>query len=153
TWAASVWFREQEQGSFAMKVPRLVVLLALVLALSSCMQLRTPEVTSQDCTVAVPAGFTRIFIGTSAHSSQPSGTSFDDPLDGSTADKFDAILRSISEGHHPSLGTQTNIASENLIVCLTSGTFQTRGQYDWELHLGHTQGSAQGFTVEKNWKI
>lgn len=136
-----------------MKVPRLVPPLTLVLALSSCMQLRTPEVTSQDCAVAVPAGFTRIFIGASAHSSQPTGTSFDDPLDGSTADKFDAILRTISEGQNPTWGTQTNIAPQNLIVCLTSGTFQTRGQYDWEIRLGHTQGSELGFTVEKNWKI
>src|SRR5262249_38310526 len=81
------------------------------------------------------------------------GTSFDDPLDGSTADKFDAILRSISEGQHPTWGTQTNIGPQNLIVCLTSGTFQTRGQYDCAIHLGHTQASELSFTVEKNWKI
>ncbi len=136
-----------------MKVVRFVILAALVLALASCMQLRTPEVTSQDCTVAVPTGSTRIFIGTSAHGGQQSGTSFDDPLDGSSAEKFDTILRTISEGQHPTWGTQTNIAPENLIVCLTSGTFQTNGQYDWVFGLGHTQGKTLGFTLEKNWKI
>src|SRR5215510_5060412 len=102
----------------------------LVLALTSCMRLSSDrEVTSQDCTASVPAGFTRIFIGSKAHAG--SGKSFDDPLDGSTADKFDAILRTISEGRRPTLGTQSNIAPQNLIVCLTSGTFQTNGQYDW----------------------
>jgi hypothetical protein len=136
-----------------MKVLRFVVLAALVLALASCMQLRTPEITSQDCTVAVPKGSTRIFIGTPVRGGQQSGTSFDDPLDGSSAEKFDTILRTISEGQHPTWGTQTDIAPENLIVCLASGTFLTDGQYDWEIHLGHTQGSEQGFTVEKNWKI
>ncbi len=136
-----------------MKVPRFVVLAALVLALTSCMQLQTPEVTSQDCTVAVPKGSTRIFVGKPASGGKQSGTSFDDPLDGSSAEKFDAILRTISEGQHPTWGTQTNIAPENLIVCLTSGTLQTNGQYDWEIHLGHTQGKALGFTAEKNWKI
>jgi hypothetical protein len=136
-----------------MKVPRFVVSVALVLALASCIQLRTPEVTSQDCTVAVPTGFTRIFIGTPAHGGQQSGASFSDPLDGSTAEKFDTILRTISEGQHPTWGTQTNIAPDNLIVCLTSGTFPTNGQYDWKLGLGHTQGKPQGFTVEQNWRI
>lgn len=136
-----------------MKVPHFVALAPLVLLLTSCMQLKTPEVTSQDCTVAVPQGSTRIFIGPTARSGQPSGTSFDDPLDGSTADKFDTILRTISEGQHPTWGSQSNIAPENLIVCLASGTFHTRGQYDWTLNEGHTQGSELGFTVEKNWKI
>jgi hypothetical protein len=137
-----------------MKVARLIVLAALVLALASCMQLRTPEITSQDCTVAVPQGSTRIFIGTPVRGGQQSGTSFDDPLDGSSAEKFDTILRTISEGKHPTWGTQTNIAPENLIVCLTSGTFQTNGQYDWSLDLQqHTQGASRGFTAEKGWKI
>jgi len=124
---------------------------ALVLALASCMHLSTPEVTSRACVVAVPSGSTRIFIGSKAHAG--SGTSFDDPLDGSTAQKFDTILRSISEGRQPTLGSQSNIAPQNLIVCLTSGTFQTEGQYDWTLHLGHTQQSDRGFTVEQNWQI
>jgi hypothetical protein len=126
---------------------------ALILALVSCKPL-VPEVTSQDCTVsAVPADFTRIFIGVPARGGQQSGASAKDPLDGTTADKFDAILRTISEGQHPTWGTQKDIAPQNLIVCIASGTFQTNGQYDWNLDKGHTQGSNLGFTAEKNWKI
>ncbi|MBZ5508178.1 MAG: hypothetical protein LAO78_22180 [Acidobacteriia bacterium] len=136
-----------------MNVARLVFLPALILALASCKPL-TPEVTSQDCTVsAVPAGFTRIFIGAPARGGQQSGISANEPLDGTTADKFDTILRTIAQGERPTWGAQKNIAAENLIVCIASGTFQTNGQYDWTMHLGHTQGSQRGFTVEKNWKI
>src|ERR1051326_4887253 len=134
-----------------MKFALVVLPAALVLALASCMGLASPEITSQDCVVPAPPGSTRIFIGTKAHAG--SGTSFDDPLDGSTADKFDAILRTISEGRRPTLGTQTNIAPQHLIVCLSSGTFQTNGQYDWKLLVGHTQQSDRGFTVEQGWKI
>jgi hypothetical protein len=135
-----------------MKFALVITPMVLMLALASCRPLN-PEVTSQDCIVPVPASFTRIYIGTPAPGGRQSGTSFDDPLDGTTAEKFDAILRSISEGQNPTWGTQTNIPPENLIVCLASGVFQTNGQYDWELHLGHTQGSTLGFTVERNWKI
>src|SRR5947209_213794 len=136
-----------------MKLALVALPAALMLSLASCKPLASPEVTSQDCIAAVPAGFTRIFLGAQARGGQPPGASFDDPLDGSMADKFDAILRTISEGHHPTWGAQTNIAPENLIVCLTSGVFQTNGQYDWKLNLGHIQGSTRGFTVEQNWKI
>jgi hypothetical protein len=134
-----------------MKVSLFCVLLAVVLGLSSCLSL-SPEVTSQDCVGAVPAGATRIFIGLSS-SGAHSGTSFDDPLDGSTAEKFDAILSSISSGQRPALGSQSDIAPQNLIVCLTNGTFRTNGQYDWDISQGHTGGSTLGFTVEKGWKI
>ncbi len=111
------------------------------------------KVTSQDCRAAAPAKFTRIYIGMPAHGGQGSGTSFDDPLDGSTAEKFDTILRSIAEGQNPTWGAQSNIASENLVVCLDSGTFQTEGQYDWTIGVGHSQGSSRGFTLGKDWKI
>jgi hypothetical protein len=135
-----------------MKFPFVCVLAASILALASCHPL-APEVTSQDCVVPVPAGSTRIFIGQPAKGGKQSGASFDDPLDGSTAEKFDAILSTISLGQHPTWGSQTNIAPENLIVCLASGTFQTNGQYDWNIGKGHTANSTLGFTVEKNWKI
>src|SRR5579864_7233112 len=92
--------------------------LALVLALASCKPLSSPEELSQDCTVAAaPANFTRIFIGTPAHGGTQSGASAKDPLDGTTAQKFDTILRTIAEGEHPTWGAQRNIAPENLIVC------------------------------------
>ncbi|HKV91250.1 MAG TPA: hypothetical protein VJW20_01740 [Candidatus Angelobacter sp.] len=136
-----------------MKAAYFLFLATMELILVSCIH-TNPEVTSQDCTVAAtPAGFTRIFIGTPAPGGKQSGTSFDDPLDGSSADKFDTILRTISEGQQPTWGTQANIPPQNLIVCLASGTFQTRGQYDWEFGKGHSMGQPLGFTVEKNWKI
>jgi hypothetical protein len=136
-----------------MKSARFVLLPVLVLGLVSCKPL-VPEVTSQDCTVsAVPADFKRIFIGVPARGGQQSGTSAKDPLDGTSADKFDTILRTIAEGQRPTWGTQQNIPPENLIVCMASGTFQTNGQSDWIQHLGHTQRKEQGFTVRKNWKI
>jgi hypothetical protein len=124
----------------------------LVFALVSCKPL-APEVTSQDCLAAAPASFTRIFIGMPARGASQSGTSFDDPLDGSTAAKLDTILRSIVAGQNPTWGAQRNIASENLIVCLASGTFLTEGQYDWTIGLTRSQDSVRGFTVGKNWKI
>lgn len=136
-----------------MKLARLLLLPAIISALVSCKPL-VPEVTSQDCAVStVPADFTRIFIGAPARGGQQSGVSASDPLDGTSADKFDTILRTIAEGQRPTWGTQKNIPPQNLIVCLDRGTFQTNGQFDWVIDLGHTQGSSRGFTVEKNWKI
>ena len=136
-----------------MKFARFILPPALILALVSCRPL-APEVISQDCTVAaVPANFTRIFIGVPARGGHQSGASAKDPLDGASAEKFDTILRTIAEGRQPTWGAQKNIPQENLIVCIASGTFQTNGQYDWDLDKGHTQGSNLGFTVEKNWKI
>src|SRR6476620_7398564 len=95
----------------------LVLVLVLVLALASCKPLSSPEVISHDCTVAAaPANFTRIVIGTPAHGGPQSGTSAKDPVDGTTAQKFDTLLRSIAEGEHPTRGTERNIAPENPIV-------------------------------------
>ena len=136
-----------------MKFARFSLPSALILALASCIPL-DPEVISQDCAVpVVPANFTRIFIGSPARGGQQAGTSADDPLDGTSADKFDTILRTIAEGQQPTWGTQKNIPQENLIVCLASGTFQTNGQSDWIIDVGHTKGAPRGFTVERNWKI
>lgn len=137
-----------------MRFSPFILAIALVLSLSSCKPLGPPEVISQDCAVAaVPANFTRIFIGTPARGGSQSGTSAKDPLDGTTAQKFDTILRSIAEGENPTWGTQRNIAPQNLIVCIASGTFQTEGQYDTEFQFGHPTAIHRGFTVEKNWKI
>src|SRR5579864_7689983 len=127
--------------------------LALILAVASCRTL-APEVISQDCAVAaVPANFTRIYIGKPASGGSQSGTSAKDPLDGTTAQKFDTILRTIAEGNYPTWGAQQNIPPQNLIVCIASGTFQTEGQYDTVFEFGPPPGSHRGFTVEKNWKI
>lgn len=125
----------------------------LVLALVSCISPES-EFPSRDCTGAVPAQFTRIFIGAPAPHGQQSGTSALDPLDGATADKFDTILRTIADGQRPTWGTQSQIAPENLVVCIGPGTFQTNGQYDWSIPEGHKAGANHvGFTVERNWKI
>lgn len=137
-----------------MKFSPFILATTLVLSLSSCKPLAPPEVISQDCAVAAaPANFTRIFIGTPARGGSQSGTSAKDPLDGTTAQKFDTVLRSIAEGEHPTWGAQKNIAPQNLIVCIASGTFQTEGQYDTVFQFGPPPGSHHGFTVEKNWKI
>ena len=106
----------------------------------------------QDCIAPVPQGFTRIFIGTPVPGGQQSGSSYTDPLDGTTAAKLDTILSSIANGQNPTWGAQANIPPQNLIVCLGSGTFQTNGQYDWRFNR-HIAGSTLGFTVEKNWKF
>lgn len=132
---------------------RLLLVFPAVIALVSCGS-NAGEFPSLDCTGPVPAQFTRIFIGTPAAGGQQSGTSAGDPLDGTTADKFDTILRTIAEGKRPTWGTQTQIAPENLIVCINAGTFETNGQFDWVVTLGHNKGANNtGFTVEKNWRI
>ena len=128
------------------------LVLPLALACTGCLALKT-NFPSSDCTGAVPAGFTRIFIGAPAPGGSQSGTSADDPLDGTTADKFDTILRSVAEGERPTWGTQQNIGPENLVACIEKGTFETNGRYDWSIDVGHTLGSELGFTVQKNWRI
>ncbi|HEV2964037.1 MAG TPA: hypothetical protein VG649_19580 [Candidatus Angelobacter sp.] len=101
---------------------------------------------SSDCTVKnLPQGFSRIFIASNpagsakANHSDGSGK-LNDPYDGSTAEKFDAILRSRSESNQ-----------QNLIVCIGPGTFQTEGTYDFVVNLPHK--TARGFTLNKNWKV
>ena len=105
---------------------------------------------SSDCTIKdLPQGFSRIFISFLANASKSntpatghqagSGTA-KDPYDGSTAEKFDGILRSRSEAHQ-----------QNLIVCIGPGTFETEGTYDFIINVPHK--SARGFTLNTNWKI
>lgn len=108
---------------------------------------------SSDCRGAAPTGFTRIFIGAPASRGSQSGTSADDPLDGTSAEKFDTILRTIVEGKRPTWGAQQNIGPENLVVCINTGTFPTDG-------FAHTipgdpdaDPRSAGFAVGKNWKI
>ncbi|HEX7287340.1 MAG TPA: hypothetical protein VF532_14230 [Candidatus Angelobacter sp.] len=125
----------------------------LVLALTSCISPES-EFASSDCTAPVQPGFTRIFIGVPARRGQQSGTSAQDPLDGTTADKFDTILRTIADGQRPTWGLQSQIPPQNLVVCIGPGIFHTNGQYDWRIASGHRLGAhSVGFTVEKNWKI
>lgn len=132
----------------------LCFVLLVALASIGCIGLN-PGFPSADCRGAAPAGFTRIFIGTPSPGGLQSGISADDPLDGTTAEKFDGILRSIVEGKHPTWGTQQNIGPQDLVVCITRGTFATNG-------FAHPvpgdpgadpQSSDSGFAVGKNWKI
>jgi hypothetical protein len=97
---------------------------------------------SQDCSGSVPAGYTRIFIA-DRHDGKPGTGSPSDPFDGSTADKFDKLLRSRSEG-----------GVTHLIVCIGPGTFQTEGSGDYVQDQGHVYPShPAGFTVNQGWRI
>lgn len=111
---------------------------------------------SPDCQGAAPAGFTRIFVGKPASKGSQSGISAKDPLDGTTADKFDTILRTISQGQLPTWGSQQNIGPENVVVCVMNGTFETNGfshPFPGDLGGGDQPGSGAGFSVGTKWKI
>ena len=95
---------------------------------------------STDCTTKKPPqDFSRIFISYYSKGQAGAGSA-NDPYDGSTAEKFDAILRDRSEGNQ-----------QNLIVCIGPGTFQTEGTSDFIMYVPHK--TARGFTLNKNWKI
>jgi hypothetical protein len=95
---------------------------------------------SDDCAAkSPPRNFSRIFIALRPGSKAGSGTA-SDPYDGSTAERFDALLRSRSEANQ-----------QNLIVCIGPGTFQTEGTYDFVILVAHK--TSRGFTLNKNWKI
>lgn len=101
---------------------------------------------SSDCTVkSLPQGFSRIFIAfkpaPSAGNAHKGGSgAVNDPFDGSTAEKFDTILRARSEANQ-----------QNLIVCIGPGSYETEGTYDFVVNLPHK--TARGFTLNKSWKI
>jgi len=100
------------------------------------------EFRSQDCSGSVPTGHTRIFVA-DRHDSKPGTGSASDPFDGSSAEKFDTLLRSRSE---------SGVA--DLVVCIGSGTFRTQGTGDYVIGQGHLYPShPTGFTVNRGWKI
>ncbi|MGD0179735.1 MAG: hypothetical protein ABSC15_07970 [Terriglobales bacterium] len=97
---------------------------------------------SQDCSGSVPTGYTRIFVADRGDG-KPGTGSASDPFDGSSAEKFDTLLRGKSEG-----------GITNLVVCIGPGTFQTEGSGDYVQGQGHVYPSHPvGFTVNKGWKI
>jgi hypothetical protein len=97
---------------------------------------------SQDCSGVLPAGHTRIFIA-DRRDGKPGTGSASDPFDGSSAEKFDSLLRSRSES-----------GTANLIVCVGPGTFQTEGTGDYVIGQGHVYPShPAGFTMNKGWKF
>jgi len=97
---------------------------------------------SPDCSGTSPAGYTRIFVA-DRRDGRPGTGSPSDAFDGSTAEKFDALLRSRSES-----------GVTHLIVCIGPGTFQTEGTRDYDMRRGHLDKShPAGFTVNKGWRI
>jgi hypothetical protein len=97
---------------------------------------------SPDCSVKTPAGYSRIFIANRADGKLGTGTA-SDPFDGSSAQRFDALLRTRSES-----------GMTNLVVCIGPGTFQTEGEHDHVVggvHLDKARPS--GFTVNRGWKV
>lgn len=96
-------------------------------------------------------GFKRIYIALQ-NGKDGSGKSPADARDGSSADKFDRILRCYAEGcSDPAAPAQSIARTENLIVCLGPGTFQTKGTYDFVIDVPHK--TAEGFTLGKGWKV
>jgi hypothetical protein len=98
---------------------------------------------NSDCSGPTPAGYTRIFIASRSDGKLGSGSSTD-AFDGSTADRFDTVLRSRSES-----------GVTHLIVCIGPGTFYTDGTHDYVLEKGqHLDASHPGgFTVNAGWRI
>lgn len=127
--------------------------IALVLALPCAGCIGFHSFPSPDCQGAAPTGFTRIFIGKPASKGSQSGISANDPLDGTTAERFDAILRTISQGQLPTWGAQKDIAPENLVVCIANGAFKTNGFSHPTPGDLSTGARDIGFSVGKNWKI
>src|SRR5947209_2373577 len=74
---------------------------------------------SSECTGAAPQKFSRIFIALRTDGRTGSGTATD-PFDGSTAQKFDTVLRTRSEAKQ-----------QTLIVCIGLGAFKTEGNYEF----------------------
>jgi hypothetical protein len=106
------------------------------------LMLAQSDFASPDCSGSTPTGYTRMFLA-DRHDGKPGAGSPADPFDGSTADKFDTLLRSRSES-----------SVTHLIVCIGPGTFQTEGARDFVLGRGHLDKShAAGFTVNEGWRI
>src|SRR5258708_19159135 len=100
---------------------------------------------------SLPRGTTRVYIAL-RNGKDGSGSSMADARDGSTVTAFDAILRCYSEGCTDPRNPHKSVArTENLIVCLSPGTFSTLGAYDLIVNVPHTNPA--GFTLGKGWKL
>lgn len=102
------------------------------------------DFTSPDCSGLTPNGYTRIFIAERRDGKSGDGSA-SDPFDGSSAQKFDTLLRSRSEA-----------GVTHLIVCIGPGTFLTEGTGDYVVDegRGHLEPShPAGFTVNDHWRI
>lgn len=143
----------KKQWQVSMTLNCSAVLVIVVGLFSACLFAQNPQGNasgdqkivqlSSDCTAkTLPQGFSRIFIAFKPIGNTGKGGSgtVNDPFDGSTAEKFDTILRTRSEANQ-----------QNLIVCIGPGTYETEGAYDFVVNLPHK--TAHGFTLNKNWKI
>lgn len=111
---------------------------------------RAAVATGCDAATRLPAGFTRVYIA--LNKKDGSGQSPEEARDGSSAEKFDRILRCYSEGCADPAAPHRSISkTENLVVCLGPGTFQTEGTYDYLIDVQHKL--SRGFTLGKGWKI
>ena len=107
--------------------------------------------TGCDPAAQLPPGFTRVYIALK-NGKGGSGESPEDARNGSSAEKFDRILRCYSEGCADRSAPHRSIPkTEDLVVCLGPGTFKTEGTYDYVIDIPHK--SARGFTLGKGWKI
>jgi hypothetical protein len=107
---------------------------------------------ASDCQSNTPVGhgFTRVFIGL-GKGTDGSGKTSADARDGGTVDKFDRILRCYAEGCSDPATHRNTVKTDNLIVCLGPGTYQTRGTYDFVINTAHK--TDKGFTLGKGWKV
>src|SRR5215471_13106640 len=95
---------------------------------------------STDCTEdapRVPKGYSRVYIA-QRNGKDGSGRSLNDARDGSTTARFDTILRCLSEGCPAGQSENAVPKTENLIVCLGPGVFQTKGTYDFLIAVPRT---------------
>jgi hypothetical protein len=119
---------------------------------------------SQECATALPPvipeskpaeRYARIYIGASNTPRFGSGEAASHPLDGSTAEKFDAILRRYSGNPVGDPAATPPVApvppASHIIVCLGPGVFQTEGAYDFVINIHHA--SARGFALGAGWHI
>lgn len=105
---------------------------------------------SSDCVLpssSLPPNASRVYIAL-RNGNDGGGRSADDARDGSTPTAFDTILRCYEEG----CGDGPSVPkTENLIVCLGPGIFQTQGTWDASVDQAHR--SPLGFRLGKGWKI
>lgn len=121
-------------------------------AASGVLENTTASSAANDCKpdMSVRSGFKRIYIAL-RNGRDGSGKTLEDARDGSTAERFDRILRCYVEGCSDADPRKSVPKTENLIVCLAPGTFRTKGTYDFVINIAHT--THEGFTLGRGWKI
>ena len=146
------------QGTTFVHISRWLLIAACAMVFTACgshqtgfpSELRAAARAHLDCTIPVsslPAGSTRVYIAL-RNGVDGGGQSAVDARDGSDPTAFDTVLRCYEEGCS---GVRPTAKTENLIVCLGPGTFQTLGTYDATIDLPHP--TPRGFRIGKGWKI